>query len=88
MQRMGKSHLSPSGTGIAALCWSWKSPSLRALLSWAPLRPSGFLTDVFSCELSPGGSCCIRLMVKDDLRLPRTLGMAGDNLKLSPSAGI
>ena len=39
VRRMGKSHSSPCGAGIPALRWSCKSPSARALLSWAPLRP-------------------------------------------------
>lgn len=34
----------------------------------------GFFNNVFSCELSPGGSCCIRLIVEDNLHPPSALG--------------
>lgn len=30
----------------------------------------GFFNNVFSCELSPGGSCCIQLIVEDNLHPP------------------
>jgi len=48
----------------------------------------GFLTDVFSCELSAGGSPCVQLAIKFNPHPLQALGTAGDNLKPSPSAGI